>query len=160
MKGLLLKDRFYLKFTINNENGCWEWAANRFPKGYGCFKLNGKSQAAHRVSYEIHIGKIKKGMVICHHCDNPCCVNPAHLFMGTQKENLLDRKEKGRSIFGEKNGRSKLKTADINKIRLLLKNKIDQRDIAKEFGVGQTTISRIKMNESWNHIKGEVNVCL
>ncbi len=160
MKGLTIKERFYSKFKVNEDNGCWEWVANRFPKGYGCFKLNGKSQAAHRISYEIHTGEIQEGMVICHKCDNPCCVNPVHLFMGTQKDNLLDRKIKGRSIFGEKNGRCKLKTEDINIIRRLLSKKVDQRDIAKEFGVGQTTISRIKLNESWSHIKGEVNVCV
>ncbi len=155
MKKVSLKERFYSKFKINGKSGCWEWTATKFPKGYGCFKLNGKSIGAHRVSYEIHNGKIDEKKVICHHCDNPSCVNPDHLFMGTQKENLLDRKLKGRSIFGERNGRCKLKHEQVNKIRALLSNKIDQRIIAKQFGVCQTNISRIKMNESWNHIKGE-----
>jgi len=160
MRGLSLKERFYSKFIINNENGCWEWAANRYPKGYGCFKLNGKSNVAHRISYEIHVGKIQDKMVICHKCDNPCCVNPDHLFMGTQKQNLLDRDIKGRSIIGEKNGRCILNEKDIPIIKSLLLEKVDQRDIAKQFGVAQTTISSIKLNKSWSHLKGEVNVCL
>lgn len=155
MRGLSLKERFYSKFIVNSENGCWEWAANRFPKGYGCFKLNGKSNAAHRISYKIHVGEIKERMVICHKCDNPCCVNPNHLFMGTQKENLQDRNLKGRSIKGHKNGRCILTEKDIPIIKSLLKEKIDQRDIAKKFGVAQTTISSIKLNKSWSHLKGE-----
>lgn len=158
MKGLSLKDRFYSKFKINEDNGCWEWMATKFPNGYGCFKLNRKSVGAHRVSYEIHNGKINKNMVICHHCDNPSCVNPEHLFVGTQKENLLDRKLKGRSVEGNKNGRCKLSDKDILAIKRLLAEKIDQRDIAKSYGVAQTTISAINLNKSWSHIKGEVNV--
>jgi hypothetical protein len=153
MRGLSTKERFYSKFNVNEDNGCWEWIANKLPKGYGRFKENDTSKVAHRVSYEMHIGHIKEGMIICHHCDNPPCVNPFHLFMGTHKDNVIDKKSKGRDIIGEKNGRSKLTEKDIPVIRRLLASKIRQVDIAKQFGLANRTISAINTGHTWTHIK-------
>lgn len=101
-------DRFWEKKTINLETGCWEWASGRCGGGYGLFTLRtGVTRRAHRVAYELAFGPIPggdgyHGTCVCHRCDNPCCINPAHLFLGTHQENILDASVKGR--LGKKTG--------------------------------------------------------
>ncbi len=87
--------RFTSKFTKNN-NGCWEWNAGCFSDGYGAFSYQRKTQKAHRISYLLFVGMIPKGKMVLHRCDNPPCVNPAHLFIGTAKDNAHDAIQKGR----------------------------------------------------------------
>ena len=77
---------------------CWIWTAHKYPKGYGQFGFNGKVTAAHRVSWILHYGPIPEGLLVCHRCDNPSCVNPEHLFLGTAKDNAEDMGRKGRQV--------------------------------------------------------------
>jgi len=113
-----LKARFDEKYSKGPEDECWNWQASTAGKGYGQIKIPGTRRQiyAHRLSYLIHLGEIPDGKEVCHTCDNPLCVNPAHLFLGTRKDNAQDMKQKFRSTFGEKNARAKLTEKDVIKI--------------------------------------------
>lgn len=90
-------DIFNKSYVVNELNDCWEWQLYLSPLGYGRFTITTeKIFSAHRASYFLHVGSIPKGLNICHHCDNPKCVNPNHLFLGTQKQNIHDAMSKNR----------------------------------------------------------------
>jgi hypothetical protein len=144
------KDRFEKNFTVTPS--CWVWNLST-RKGYGRFRSNGKKVTASRFSYELYIGEIGDGMKVCHKCDNPSCVNPDHLFIGTQIENMNDMVSKNRHIDGKKrgheNGNAKLIPEQVLAIR---SDQRSQSKIAIEYGVGQALVSKIKLGKLWRHL--------
>lgn len=147
-------ERFIAKvcMTPTAATGCWEWTASKDKCGYGRLLVDRKARLAHRLSYEFFREKISPGFHVCHRCDNPGCVNPEHLFLGTDADNCADRDAKGRRPppKGTVNGRARLTEKDITEIRAA--NGIRQVDLAKQYGVAQTQISRIRRGEHWRHI--------
>lgn len=145
-----LKDRLMSKFIVDESTGCWNWTTSR-RAGYGSIWVDGKNRRAHRVSYELHHGDIKDGLYVCHRCDNPVCVNPEHLFLGTSAENSADRDAKGRHIThrGSDNVSAKLTEEDVIAIRAS-----DGKGIvlAAYYGVSPSRISEIRTGKKWRHV--------
>ena len=105
-KSKSLEERFWEKVDKRGPDDCWEWKGGISGNGYGTFWLERQSFRAHRVFYELFIGKIPNGLLVCHTCDNPKCVNPNHLFLGTYKDNMQDAVKKGKLLGarGDRNG--------------------------------------------------------
>lgn len=97
-------DRFWANVARGADSDCWEWSGARIRNGYGRFWTGEREMKAHRYSYELHVGPIPDGLLVCHSCDNPPCVNPAHLWVGTNDDNMADKKAKGRNPTGDANG--------------------------------------------------------
>ena len=154
-----LTSAFWRFVVPSSPDECWEWSGPVMTTrgGYGRLEpmVNGKrlSFAAHRMSWEIHFGPIPDGMLVCHRCDNPPCVNPAHLFLGTPKDNTRDMVGKGRQIPsrlpGEKNGRARLLWDEVREIRECYRAGDTQRGLAARYGVEKTTIANIVNNRTW-----------
>lgn len=153
--------RFNEKYEIVTESGCWIWTACRAGTGYGTFRVNKKSYSAHKISYFINKGEVRDGLHVLHRCDVRECVNPNHLFLGTNKDNVLDAVLKGRKKHSKDYKRpSGLKYKPMSEdgkkahwwyseetrkqVVSLLQAKLPQRQIAKMVGMSQGNVSRIK----------------
>jgi hypothetical protein len=141
---------FWKKVNIKSPEECWLWLGCKYER-YGKYS----HQTAHRVAYYLYTGhKPTSEEYICHTCDNPMCVNPHHLFLGTQYENMQDMVRKGRNAptDGENNARHKLSKNDVIEIRRLKSVGVKRRNILKEFPIGTAQYSRIILNKSWKGI--------
>lgn len=139
-------ERFEDKFHKDDENICWFWQGSVDQLGYGMFKLEGVTIRSHRASYQFYRGEIPKGLKVLHSCDNRDCVNPKHLSLGTQRDNIYDMMNKDRQGF------NKLKREDVLSIRKLLMQGLSQVHIAQQFKVDQSVISRISTGNAWSHV--------
>lgn len=151
---------------------CWTWRGNKTKSNprysyavYGVIAPYGKNirLRAHRVAYELFVGPIPDGMEVCHHCDNPICVKPDHLFVGTHTDNMQDAVKKGRNwsnfrenpdaIRGANNHKSKLTVEIIHEIRrLCAEGNVSYTGVGRKFGVDRTTVKRIHTRQLWAHV--------
>lgn len=151
----MLDDRFWTKVDRTAPGGCWEWMANRNNKGYGLFRPGGiaPKKLAHRLSYEAAKGKIPKGLFVLHSCDNPRCVNPGHLSLGSSKDNVKDMDDRGRrvttSLRGTRNPFAKTTDADVIAIRRAYVAGTPTDDICRQYGIASVSDY---MGRAWTHL--------
>ena len=150
---MTIEERFDAKWEPVTESGCWVWTASLHRVGYGQIRHDERILRAHRVSYELHIGPIPAGMHVLHKCDNRSCVNPDHLFLGTNDDNVADMVTKGRQSKGEKNGKARLTEDNVREIRRRLAAGEKNKDLSVEFGVSTASISKIAKRKTWGHVE-------
>lgn len=141
---------------LNPETGCIEWMRPTTENGYGRLMIGKRRIMAHRLAWQIENGPIPDGMSVCHRCDNPKCINPAHLFLGTNVDNMADMKAKGRGNGprGADNYMAKLTDENVASIKQMLPY-MSQMQIAALFGVSQSTVSLIALGKVWKHVRAE-----
>jgi len=139
--------------------GCWIWTAGRRGRqGYGSFSIAGRDEYAHRVAWVLLVGPVPEGMKVCHNCpggDNPACVNPAHLWLGTQADNMRDCVAKGRhnKPRGEDHPKAILSADAVCNIRTLRSTTtLSAREIGNRYGVDKTTVQRVLSGKNWHHV--------
>ena len=142
---------FQDRVMVDPATGCWVWAHYRKPDGYGQFNYAGRAVLAHRAAFEAVNGVVPEGMCVCHRCDNPPCVNPDHLFLGTHADNMRDMSRKGRSGApqGERHGAAKLSEHDVSVIKILLDLGVKQHRLATLYGVSKASVSNINTGRKW-----------
>lgn len=169
------RESFMKRVDVCATGDCWEWQDGTDGR-YGNVTWNGRTEKAHRVSWTLHRGPIPDGMMVLHGCDNPPCVNPNHLFLGTQSVNIRDCTRKGRNgvhrhperlargdrngthtqpdkrHFGESNGSSKLTADMVRAIRAAYATGVRRKDIIAQFGVSKSTIDNITKGRLWKHV--------
>lgn len=142
---------------VDKSGDCWLWTGDHSRYGYGLYRnAAGQKTGAHRVSWELHNGTIPDGLFVCHNCpggDNPLCVNPAHLFLGTNADNMADCVQKGRTRIGERHWNSRFTEEQVTAIRQrYAAGGISVRKLAEELGEPYGTISAIIYRVSWKHL--------
>ena len=146
-------ERFEDGYMPEPNSGCWLWIRSGNEQGYGSFWLNKRGMAAHRASWILHRGPIPEGMQICHKCDVPSCVNPDHLFLGTQQDNMDDCRRKDRMQRGEERAISKLRAEDIPAIRRRIGRGDSLASIGRDYGVRFQSIQAIRDGRTWTHVR-------
>lgn len=177
------RERFEEKYATDPSTGCWVWTGSKtLSGGYGQLSVGGVPMRAHRFSYELHNGPIPEGLMVCHRCDVPSCVNWEHLFLGTHADNMYDRGKKRRTACGDRHYARKhperLARGDnhgtrtkpesrprgtlhyaakltADNVRSIRANRglITQKNMADAFGVSRQTVSNIQSGKTWTHVK-------
>lgn len=147
-------DRFMAKVGPEGESGCWEWTARKTPQGYGRFFFNGRNALSNRVAWELFVGPIPSGLHVLHRCDNPACVNPRHLWLGTNADNVADKVRKGRTQAsrGEENPRARLSRDDVIAIRRRYGAGVSSKELSAEYQVARNYIPMIAARKVWRHV--------
>lgn len=140
-----LEKRLRSSTVINAETGCYEWSGSRNARGYGVISWEGKSILVHRATYEQAHGDLVPGQIVCHKCDNPACLNPSHLFAGTDADNMQDKARKGRAA-------KKLTADDVVQIRARLSSGGSLLVVARAHGICKSTVAAIRDRRTWDHI--------
>lgn len=159
-KNIPAEERFWLQ--VRKTRGCWYWEGNKDIGGYGRIVVSGTKLKAHRYSWEIHNGEIPNGIFVCHKCDNPSCVKPDHLFLGSNNDNRQDSVSKNRHNCGYSVGEScalaKLTAKQVEEIRRRhqprSRGKNGTSSLSREFGVLPEAIRRIIRGDSWTQLSG------
>ena len=147
-----------LNRLVRVPSGCWEWRGAKNRNGYGNMIAAGRHRLTHRLSYELFCGPVPDGMYVCHHCDNPACCNPAHLFSGTPRDNHADMRRKGRAKNprGSEAAVAKITEADVVEIRAQFASGAPRAGIAARYGLDETTVTHIARGRIWKHVPGRV----
>lgn len=160
-----IEERFWEKVRKAGDDDCWPWLGHRNEYGYGQMRIGSMTdgtrclRTTHRISMEIVLGEeIPKDSVVCHTCDNPACVNPRHLFLGTHDDNVQDRVRKNRSATGSGNGRSKLTESDVREIVTRMRKGNPITNIAKKYAVTNKVIQNIRDGKTWVRVTGGVPI--
>ena len=150
------QEKFASMIAAAGSDECWEWKGAIAVSGYGVFNTGGKTEYAHRIAWSLAAGRdIPKGLVVRHKCDNRSCCNPNHLEIGTHADNSRDAYERGRGIKGETVHGCKLSRQEVVEVHRMLADGVLQKDIAKKFGVYQSTISDICTGNAWGWLRDE-----
>lgn len=136
------------------DSGCWEWRGNKFPKGYGRVAVSDTTRGAHCIAYEVWVGAIPDGLLVRHSCDNPPCINPEHLSVGTSQDNSNDMVERQRqnSVVGEAHYAAKLTADTVREIRKLYMEGWTQPMLAERFGTTSKNMHMIVHNKTWKNL--------
>ena len=151
---MLIQEKLEFYGWIVTSTGCWEWSGNRFSNGYGQLYISGRKLLTHKIAYELWVGPIPEGQVVRHFvCDNPPCINPAHLRVGTTKDNFRDKAAHGRQVYGEGVHNSKLTSTDVVEIRLSYTAGTEsQRELADRFGVSSACVNKVCTRKTWARV--------
>jgi HNH endonuclease len=151
-----LEDRFWSNVNKNGpiiiDTKCWEWTAGLKDNGYGQTSLNKKKFHTHRLSWEMHNGPIPENLQINHRCNNRKCVNPEHLILGTQQENVSYMNFQGRHALGQDTGMAVLTEAQVKDIRQKYRDGVRNCELCREYKVSNSTIHRVVFNKLWKHV--------
>ena len=161
-----VKARLWSRVAIGHPSQCWEWQGSRSTSGYGSIRVNGRQTGAHRLALALHLGRvIRAEECACHHCDNPPCCNPTHLFAGSNADNVRDRDNKGRQVRkprdeatvrhrrGDGHPQAKLTENDVREMRCRRSQGLSYDKIGREFSIHRTVARRACNGELWSHVK-------